>query len=182
MADIFTRKYCDEALIRLAKGDMDALTVIYDKLGRKIFMLAFSILHDKDLAEDVMQDVFLRLVREAHTYKEKSNAIAFILTVTRNHSLNVLAKKRRELSHTRPIEEGEEIADPSEDLYSESFGEIFALRSLDDDERQIVVMKLDAKMKHKDIALILGISEDASQKRYRRALEKLKAYYKEEKR
>ena len=67
-------------------------------------------------------------------------------------------------------------------MYSESFGEILALRSLDDDERQIVVMKLDAKMKHKDIALILGLSEDASQKRYRRALEKLKAYYREEKR
>lgn len=178
MADIFTNKHCDDALIKLAKGDMSALAVIYDKLGRKIFMLAFSILHDKDSAEDVMQDVFLRLAAEAHTYKEKSNAIAFILTVTRNLSLNLLAKRRRDAAHQRPLESGEEIADSSAELYSEKLGELGALRLLDDDERQIVVMKLDAKMKHKDIAAILGISEDACQKRYRRALEKLRAYYK----
>ena len=180
MADIFLGKYCDDALIRLANGDMEALTVIYNKLGRRIFMLAFSILHDKESAEDVMQDTFLRLAREAHTYKGKSNAVAFILTVTRNLSLDVLAKRRREASYERPIESGEEIADDSADFYSEKLGELRALRLLDNDERQIVVMKLDAKMKHRDIAKILSISEEACQKRYRRALEKLKAYYKKE--
>ena len=143
-------------------------------------MLAFSILHDKDLAEDVMQDTFLRLAREAHTYKEKSNAIAFILTVTRNLSLDVLAKRRREASYQRSIDSEDEIADDSACLYSEKLGDLSALCLLDNDERQIVVMKLDAKMKHRDIARILSISEQACQKRYRRALEKIKAYYKKE--
>ena len=127
-----------------------------------------------------MQDTFLRLASEAHTYKAKSNAIAFILTITRNLSLNLLAKRRREACRERPLESGEDVADLSSELYSEKFGELFALRLLDDDERQIVVMKLDAKMKHKDIAEILKISEDACQKRYRRALDKLKAYYNKE--
>ena len=180
MADIFLGKYCDDALIRLANGDMEALTVIYNKLGRRIFMLAFSILHDKELAEDVMQDTFLRLAREAHTYKEKSNAIAFILTVTRNLSLDVLAKRRRKASYECSIDSEDEIADDSACICSEKLGDLSALCLLDSDERQIVVMKLDAKMKHKDIAEILKISEDACQKRYRRALDKLKAYYNKE--
>ena len=55
-----TRAACDRALRRLAERDMDALETVYHKLGRKIFMTAFSVLGDTHAAEDVMQDTFAR--------------------------------------------------------------------------------------------------------------------------
>ncbi len=178
MADLFLNKRCDDGLCRLAEGDMDGLSVIYDALSRRIFMLSLSILRDEEAAKDAMQDTFLRLATESHRYEKGSGAAAFILTVARNISLNLLAKKRREAAKTGELDEGLLVAD-SENSPS-AVGALDALSLLDDDERQIVVMKLDAGMKHRDIAFLLEISEAACQKRYRRALEKLKKYYKEE--
>ena len=178
MRDSIINKYLDDALSRLAAGDMDVLSAVYDKLGRRIYMLAYAILRDRADAEDVMQETFLKIATEAHTYRKNSNAIAFILTVTRNLSLNLLAKRRRSEAHEKPLDESSDAP-----YYEQAtkVGELDALSALDTDERQIVVLRLDCKMKHRDIATLLDISEAATQKRYRRALEKLKKYYKETK-
>ena len=180
MVDYFINRQCDEALLGLAEGNMDGLLTIYNKLGRRIYMLAFSILRDKEAAEDVMQDTFIRIATQARTYKKNSNAVAFILTVTRNLSLNLLARRRRDAKNQSSIDLVGDIIDYSKGLYSSNVASIPELSLLDDDERQIVVMRLDAGMKHKDIGALLAISEDACQKRYRRALEKLKKHYKKE--
>ncbi|MBE6596965.1 MAG: RNA polymerase sigma factor [Ruminococcaceae bacterium] len=175
MTNHFLNEQCDTALQKIASGDMDALAVIYHKLGKRIFLLSLSILRDRESAEDIMQETFLKIAAEAHTYKEKSNAIAFILTITRNLSLNLLAKRRRSASYESSLDAGAEIADSNP---TNAFSELpEALSLLDLDDRQIVILKLENNMKHRDIAAVLGISEAACQKRYRRALEKLKNYY-----
>ena len=180
MTDNLTNKYCDRALCKIADGDMDGLNVIYDKLGRRIFMLAFSILRDRESAEDVMQDTFLKIATQAHAYKEQSNAIAYILMIARNLSLNMLAKRRRSATCEISLDNGADVAEQDEFLGYFSMQELDALSILDEEERQIVVMKLDCGMKHRDIAAFLDIGEAACQKRYRRALDKLKNYYKQE--
>ena len=167
--DIFANQQCDRALCRLSDGDMSALEDIYHILGRRIYMLALSILRDTHAAEDIMQDTFVKLAAEAHAYRRGSNAIAFILTVTRNLAINLHNRRRREC----PTDTVPDTAEPD----SPSLAALEALSLLDEFERQIVVMKLDCGMKHKQIAQIVGLSEDACQKRYRRALEKLKPYY-----
>lgn len=177
MADLFLNKRCDNGLRQLQDGDMDGLSVIYDALSKRIFMLSLSILRDEESAKDAMQDTFLRLVSESNKYETGSGAVAFILTVTRNISLNLLDKKRREALKKVPFDEALLVADT--EIFPNTVGALDALSLLDDDERQIVVMKLDAGMKHKEIAALLSIEEAACQKRYRRALHKLKKYYKE---
>jgi len=168
--DIFLNHQCDRALCRLAGGDMGALEDIYNKMGRRIYMLALSILRDAHSAEDIMQDTFVKLAAEARAYREGSNAIAFILTVTRNLSLNLLKKQRRESP-------AEDVPDHVDLHDAPPLSALEALSLLDEQERQIVVLRLDCGMKHKQIAEIMGISPEACQKRYRRALERIKPYY-----
>lgn len=175
MKNFLTNKYCDEALQRLSTGDMDALSVIYERLGRRIYLLALSILRDSEAAKDVMQETFLKLATGARAYKEQSNATAYILTVARNLSLDLLAKRRQIASHERELDSVLECG--ANDPFFEGGTMLGLLYSLGEDERQIIMMKLEGKMKHRDIAALLGISEEACQKRYRRALEKLKQNY-----
>ena len=167
--DIFANQQCDRALCRLTDGDMSALEDIYHILGRRIYMLALSILRDTHAAEDIMQDTFVKLAAEARAYRRGSNAIAFILTVARNLAINLHNRRRREC----PTDTVPDAAEPD----SPSLAALEAMSLLDETERQIVVMKLDCGMKHKQIAQIVGLSEEACQKRYRRALQKLKPYY-----
>ena len=167
-----TDKIYDAALRRLAQGDTEALTVIYDRLGRQIYMLAYSILGNVHMAEDIMQDTFLRLLSGVGSYREGTNAKAYILKITHNLSLNALQKMRREAERTCPIDE--EIPAESD---TAKLPALESLRLLTREERLIVVLKLDGGETHAQIASILGITPAASAKRYRRALEKLKEYY-----
>ena len=57
-------RQCDEALCRVRDGDMTGLETIYNMLGRRIYMLALSVLKDTESAKDVMQETFVRLVLE----------------------------------------------------------------------------------------------------------------------
>lgn len=171
MPDNLTNSACDAALCRIANGDMAALEVIYDKLGRRIFTLSLSILLDVHSAEDIMQDTFVRISAEAVSYRPGSNASAWILTMARNLSINCLTRR------SRVIPSGE-LIDPMPCEPEETpFRALEALSLLDDEERQIVTLKLDGGMKHKAIAGLLCITPAACEKKYRRALEKLKKYY-----
>ncbi len=176
MANQTKNKRCDKALIKLALGDTQALSVIYEELGRRIFLICLSVLGDKESAEDAMQDTFLRLASEATRYKPNTNASAFILTVARNIALNALAKRRREIKAVQELSNGTYSANESGD--SPPLRALDALQRLGGDERQIVILRLEENMKHRDIAILLNISEAACQKRYRRALQKLKDFYK----
>ena len=165
---------CDTALCRIANGDTEALAIIYQRLGRQIYMVAYSILQDVHAAEDVMQETFVRIISGAKFYQKGTNAKAYILKIAHNLSLTALQKRGWEiptdLPNTQRSTDGEELPLTS----------LEALSLLSPEERQIVILKLDSNEKHKNIAALLGISPAACQKRYRRALEKLKPYYQDE--
>ena len=170
-ANFFIENACDAALCRIADGESDALAVIYEKLGRKIFMLSFSILGNKQDAEDIMQQTFMKLLSSASGYKKGTNARAYILKITQNLSLNLLDKRNRERERILPEDENIPHCD------FPRFEELEALSLIGEDDRQIVVLKIECGMTHRQIASLLGISTAACEKRYRRSIEKLKGYY-----
>jgi RNA polymerase sigma-70 factor (ECF subfamily) len=172
--DIITRAACEHALRRIAQGDMDGLETIYDKLGRRIYLLAYSILGDSHAAEDVMQDTLIKISESSPTLRRDSNAVAYILTVTRNLSIDRLRKRQREFPLEAPCFDA---SSSGEDIPDIPFSALEALSLLDEEERQIVTLKIEGGLKHREIAPMLGISQAACEKRYRRALEKLKSYY-----
>ena len=174
MNDIVTRAVCERALRRIAQGDMDGLETIYNKLGRRIYLLAYSILGDTHAAEDVMQDTLIRISEGAHALREGGNAIAYVLTVTRNLSIDYLRRRRREIPQEELLGVG---SDGREEICNIPFSALEALTLLDEEERQIVTLKIEGGLKHREIATMIGITQAACEKRYRRALEKLKAYY-----
>ena len=174
MNDLITRALCEQALRRIARGDMDGLETIYDKLGRRIYLLAYSILGDAHAAEDVMQDTLIKISEGAHALREGGNAIAYILTITRNLAIDTLRHRQREFPSETLIGIG---SDGVENNMSVPFSDLEALRLLNEEERQIVTLKIEGGLRHREIAPMLGISQAACEKRYRRALEKLKTYY-----
>lgn len=177
MSRIFIRAACDRALRRLAEGESEALTVIYDQLGRRIYLLALSILRDSHAAEDILQETLLKLSRGgAQGYTPDTNPEAYVLTVARNLALSALPRRARELpSDTIPEDAQPHLATPD----SEPMSALPVLDTLDTEERQIVLLRLEYGMKHRDIADLLGISRAACEKKYSRAAEKMRAYYKD---
>src|SRR4051794_33648384 len=86
----------DEQLIEaLAAGDESALGVLYDRYAKAVFSLAARITRDQSTAEEITQEVFLRLWRNAATYSASRGRFAsWLLSVT--HHLAVDQLRRRQ--------------------------------------------------------------------------------------
>lgn len=176
MSNLFHRAACDHALRQLSEGDNEALAVLHERLGRRVYLLALSILRDPHAAEDILQDTWLRLSQGgARSYTPGTNPEAFILTVARNLALTALTRRARELPSEIP--EGAEPHLTTAD--EEPMSALPVLEELDTEERQIVLLRLEYGMKHRDIAALLGITTAACEKKYSRAAAKMRAYYKD---
>ena len=84
-----------EALLRLAAGEIDAMSVLYENSKTAVFALALSILKNRQDAEDILHDTFVQLYRMADRYDRGGRPLSWILTMTRNLCLMQLRRKSR---------------------------------------------------------------------------------------
>lgn len=85
-----------ELLIRLTLKDSEAFSRLYNVYVKKIYAYALGILKSPDLAEDVTQDTFVKLWEHAATIQTDRSLQAFLFTIARNLSLNVIKRASRE--------------------------------------------------------------------------------------
>lgn len=161
---------CTAAIKKIAGGDVNALTVIYDRLHRLIYSVAWSVLKSHEDAEDVLQATLIEVVKSAKSFRGGSGR-GWVTALARNIALNTLRSKRDTL----------ELDEETSVTNDESFiGDITcadALARLELTSRQIVVMKLYGGFKFREIAEILAMNIDAVESNYRRSLKKLRTYY-----
>lgn len=166
------QKECNDALVRLAAGETDALTVIYHRMGRLILSVALQITENPADAQDVLQDVLLRINDAAKSYAPGSNATAWVLTVARNQSLN----KIRERGRTLPLETFEDVTDPADEI--ERAGERMsladALKTLPEIDRTILNLRYGPGLPCREIAQVVELSPAAVEKRCQRAISRLR--------
>src|SRR5437763_1961390 len=128
-------------------ADRNALGVLYDRYGRKVFSLAYGILRCKADAEDVLQEVFERIWKKSHTFQGAlGEAKYWILRITHNRSINLLKSRAlRAGIATKDAAAGGAPAQYLSDVASETtpdfdIGEYVrnALSYLPDDQRRLI--------------------------------------------
>jgi len=160
---------------RIAKFDKTAFEELYNQTSGAVFGLAMSILANQADADDVVQETFITIYNKASTYKSKGKAMAWIFTIARNHALMII-RDRKKHSHDdfdNVYNVGHET-NIEDDMHKEQLVDVL-LRTLKEDERQIVVMHAMSNLKHKEIAQILDMKLSTVLSKYRRALEKLRS-------
>lgn len=169
-----TRRECDGAIRKIAQGDNTGLDTIYRLMGRMILSVALQITENQSDSEDVLQDVMLRLTGAADSYEQGTNAVAWILTITRNLSLNKVKSRK----HTQSIDTLSELSTSTDEIerINESMTLADALSKLSAEDQLIVRLKNEVCLTHKEIALMLELTESCVEKRYERALVKLREY------
>lgn len=80
-------------LMRLKRRDEQALKLLYEGLGRNVYSLALELLRNSQEAEEVVQDTFLKLYKNADRYREQAAPRAYVYTVARNLALSRLRKR-----------------------------------------------------------------------------------------
>jgi RNA polymerase sigma-70 factor (ECF subfamily) len=124
-----------ELMAALAMGDIAALELLYDRYSTLVFSVSLRVLHDSQLAEDVVQEVFLRLWRQPISYDPtRGRFISWLMSVTRNRSLDELRRVTRRMR--------------SEDVEDDEPGhEIPAVGHLDDPQAELIVAEARAAVR-----------------------------------
>lgn len=175
---ITDRKNLENLILQLSAGELGALEKLYQETKTAVYGLALSILRKAQDAEDVMQETYIRVYQGATRYRAKGKPVAWILTITRNLSLDRLrAKSAQEL-----YIEDEWIPDHKNNFTESSVDRLLLgtlLNELPDEERQIIVLHSIAGLKHREIAELLQIPLATSLSKYHRSLSKLRKILKE---
>ena len=164
---------------RIASGDKDALGALYELVKDDVYAYALSKMRNPADAEDVLQDTFVKIYRYASKYHSQGKPMAWIMTITVN-----VARRCKELSmRHRSYEEDYGDYIPSgeslEDLTVKNDFVGSLLKSLNEQEREIVVLHAVSGFKHREIASILGIPLSTVLSKYNRSIKKLKSIAKE---
>lgn len=84
-----------DLLALIVQREQPALAALYDRYGTRVFALALRLLGDRQAAEEVTQDVFLRIWQRADTFHPgASSVLAWLLAITRNRSIDELRSRR----------------------------------------------------------------------------------------
>ncbi len=167
-------KISDRLIKKVSNNNVSSFEELYNLSSSAVFGLAYSIVGNKADAEDVVQDVFISIYEKAHQYKGGNKAMAWIFTITRNHSLMKI-RDRQKRNHVNLDDVYDVGVDNNieNEMYNENIVNMI-LNTLSEDERQIVIMHAMSNIKHKDIANTMGIPLSTVLSKYKRALAKLK--------
>ena len=177
----------DERLVqRVADGDALALEQLYDRYGQAVYSLALRIVRDPATAEELTQEVFVRLWRFAGTFEPARGRFSgWLLGITHNLSLNEVRRwqsrpQKAALSDNdddeRPYDPVDESADSAEAAWQNIRRQaiVDALKQLPDSQRRAIELAFFGGFTHLEIATMLGEPLGTIKSRIRIGMQRLK--------
>ena len=172
----------DGELVELvAQKDAGALEALYERYGRAAYSLARRILTEETLAQDVVQEVFLSLWRDARRFDAGRGTVAtYLLSMTHHRAVDVV-RREENLRRWRTSDEGLELeADPKvrvedEVLTSERRAEVrAALGELPAAQREALLLAYFGGYTQREVATLVGVPLGTVKTRMAAGMRKLK--------
>lgn len=177
-------------MARYQAGDAAAFRVLVERWSHRIFAFSFRYVRDEEAARDVMQEAFLRVVRNAGSFRAESRFSTWLFTIARN----LCVDRQRRMKHRRTasldaplraddadgatmldrVADDAPLADRRADDHRFSARLEVALASLPIEQREVFLLRELEGVKFREIADLIGIPENTVKSRMRYALEGLR--------
>ena len=171
----------DEDLMVLVEGgDADAFAALYDRHCRLAYSVAHKLTDEKQAAEDLTQDAFIKVWRSADRYRpERGSVRTWILSVVRNRGIDQLRAKATRRRMQEKVEASALRSEPSEAFaqvwHEARLGRVReALDTLPHFQQQVLELAHFSDLTHKEIAERLGLPPGTVKGRIRLGLDKLR--------
>ena len=156
--DSATEAQIGAALVRCASGDRTALRVIYDAEAPRMVGVARRMLRRQDLAEEAVQDTFMRVWRSARTFDpQKGAARTWLYAILRNCALSILRDEGRFTSDDDAADQAAPMTESAVARLPETNALRRCLERLDPQRRAVVVLSYVHGLSHGEVAGKLGV-------------------------
>jgi RNA polymerase sigma-70 factor (ECF subfamily) len=163
---------------RFKRGSDEALTLIYEKYLEPMLTLAMGLLNDAAAAEDVVQDVFVSFAQSRRNFRVRGSLSGYLAASVVNRVRDHQRRLRRQAAApVEPMERTREPMGPEQTVILSEQAQLLAgaLAELPAEQREVVLLRLKAGVKFRDIARLQQTSINTVLSRYRYGLEKLRS-------
>lgn len=162
----------------LKDGDEASLSIIYDKYSPALYGLILKIVKDDALAQDILQECFLKIWKKAKSYNsEKGSFFTWMLNTCRNASIDSLRKSERILNGKNQIEDSGVYKVNGLDTNIETIGVQDVIKNLSKEQQIIIDYIYFRGYTQQEISDELEIPLGTVKTRSRMALKELKNYF-----
>jgi RNA polymerase sigma-70 factor (ECF subfamily) len=180
-------EYSDEELVeQFRTGDSAAFQELYDRYYNRIFRIVFHYTGDTDMTEDIVHDVFIRVLRHMDSFNVERKFSSWIYRIAVNCSKNDINRRVKDHDLTEQVryrfrDEPVKSRSPEDQIIEKTeLHELEqAVRELGDRFRDVFILRYTEGMPYRDIARVMKCSERTAKWRMKRALQQIHHYLNE---
>jgi RNA polymerase sigma factor (sigma-70 family) len=154
----------DEMIMEAVKrGELQQASVLFERYNKRVFNFLARMTMDRDVAEDLTQNVFLRVMKYKDSYKDGARFQSWIYQIARNIFSDHY--------HHMPDSAESELADEREKRLHKS------MAKLGEEQRELLILTRFQQMKYEEVALIMDTTVANIKVKVHRAIAKLREHY-----
>lgn len=174
-------------MLKVKNGDLDKLGQLFERYKKPLYGFFYGLTRQQDISEDLIQNTFFRILKYRHLFREQAESNggefrAWMFHIARNVHLD---QHRRKKILSDDLENWQDRIGHMENKATEiqQSEELqlltVALDKLPLEKREVILLSKFEEMKYNEIGEVLGCSEGAVKVKVFRALQELKAIYKQ---
>jgi len=179
----------EDLMVMYQQGEVRAFEILLGRHRKSVYNFILRFVGDKETAEDLLQETFMRVIKGADAYKRQAKFTTWLYTIARNLCVDQTRRRkhRRHASLDAPMDSSEdagslmdviasnEIASDRKSVNKELFATMQrAIAALSEEQREVFLMREFLDLPFKQIAEVVGVPENTVKSRMRYALEKLR--------
>lgn len=169
-------------MVKVKDGDLDKLGLLFERYKKPLFGFFYGLNKDVALSEDLVQNVFLRILKYRYLFRGEGDFKTWMFHIARNVSHDHFRKSRWQRKDQ--LDAWQDLLGHNENRQTELQEDeemqllSLAMDRLPEEKREIILLSKFHEKKYREIGEILGCSEGAVKVKVFRALQELKEVYK----
>lgn len=168
-----------DLIIRLKNGDLNAFDQVYDLYVHRLFYFIFKLLKNEAEADDIVQEVFVKIWESKHQLDDCKQLHSYIFTIAYHSSIDLIRKRinnHKYIEHLKKLSVLEEEMTGSREMeYDELMGQVEKMISnLPERQKQVYLLHREQGLTYPEIADRLSISKNTVENHMVKALQSLR--------
>lgn len=167
----------EELMSQVRSGVGEMLGVLFERYQLPLFNFFYKLTGNRTASEDLVQEVFLRILKYRHSYRSQTGFRAWLYQIARNARVDLLRRRQHTEVSWEPEMSPGVVPDDSAQQQQESALLYMALQELPEEKREVLVLSRFQDLKYEQIAEIVGCEVSTVKVKVHRALQDLREIF-----
>ena len=164
---------------RVKDGNLAELSVLFERYHVRLYNFMLRLTFDRSVSQDLTQNLFYRIIKYRHTFKEDHSFKSWIYQLARNIHVDFCKQQQKKTERYTQVEEyNENFAEEKEGFNEEEYEKLDrAMARLTPEQKEILVLSRFQGLKYEEISSIRDLSVPAIKVQVHRAIKQLREHY-----